>query len=160
MQKTSRAGKSDAECANAGFTLLEMLVMLTVIAMATGIAFASFPRHTSPARITALAHETVAVLTATRTAALLAGEARETTINTQTGKIEGGGRTTQIPDDVKLAVLASDTCKQDKAAIAVVFQQDGSSCGAVIGIGRNDFGFKLRVNWYSGHIQMQKKASP
>src|SRR4051794_16373164 len=65
LDRTSRAGSAEA-----GFTLLEMVCVLAIVAILAAIVIPALPRGTSRARLESYAVETAAMLKADRNAAI------------------------------------------------------------------------------------------
>src|ERR1041385_4700547 len=65
LGRTSRAGSAEA-----GFTLLEMVCVLAIVAILAAIVIPALPRGTSRARLESYAVETAAMLKAARNAAI------------------------------------------------------------------------------------------
>lgn len=151
LSVAAQAGRRDGED---GFVLIDALAALVLTALALGIAFAAIPHGTSGPRLAAIAHEIATYLTETRTHALLSGRDSLTLIDSSRRTIVSGRQMLTLPNDVGLSVLSADTCARSGAAVGVVFRPDGSSCGAVIRIRRGGDGYRIRVNWYTGHVEI------
>jgi general secretion pathway protein H len=64
------------------------------------------------------------------------------------------GRTVQLPADVTVDVLLPARCSHYGATSAVVFFPSGMSCGGVVTLSRDGFGFEVRVNWLTGGVEI------
>ena len=96
---------SDGARGQDGFTLLEMVCVVPIIAMLAAILLPSMPRGTSRPRLEAYALETAALLKADRTAAIAAtrrGRRRRSTRPARSIRSGSTGRIVQVPDDVAL----------------------------------------------------------
>ena len=134
--------------------LIDALAAIALSALALGLAFAAVPHGTSGPRLAAIAHEIATYLTETRTRALLSGRDSSTIIDSHRRTIGFGRQILTLPADVSLSLLSADSCAQAGGPVGIVFRPDGSSCGAVVSIWRGEDGYRVRVNWYTGHVEV------
>jgi len=153
---TSVAPHADGRPAEAGFTLLEVVSVLAILAMVAGLALAAIPRATSRPRLESYAVAIAALLKADRNAALRDGSAIATHVDAATRTISSGatGRQVRVPDDVAVNALLTVRCDRQGAASTIRFFASGVSCGGVIGLRRADFGYDIRVNWLTGGVEI------
>lgn len=154
----TRSGDDPARraSADAGFTLLEMVCALAILAALTAIALPRFPLATSRPRLEALAIETAALLKADRTAALRKGQAVETRVDAVSGRIEAGasGRALRMPADVRMTAVLPRLCNGQASAARIRFLPSGQSCGGVVALSRGSAAYEIRVNWFTGGIAL------
>src|ERR1700681_2438540 len=86
-----------------GFTLLEMVCVLAIIAMLSAVLLPLIPRQTSRSRLQAYALEAATLLKADRNAAIRRQAEVATFVDAATGSIRSGVTTEmiRIPDDVQ-----------------------------------------------------------
>ncbi len=142
--------------AESGFTLLEMVCILAIIAMLTAVLLPNIPRNTSRPRLEAYALETASLLKADRTAAIR----RRVQIATQ---IDAGGRSLRsgstgqilrVPDDVAFDAILPSRCNERPAFSTISFFPTGMSCGGTIMLSRLGSSYEIRVNWLTGGIEI------
>jgi general secretion pathway protein H len=155
----SSAGQSNTRRTGTGedgFTLLEIVCIVAVLAILAAILLPAFPRGTSRARLESYAIEAAALLKADRNAALR----RRTQITTQidavgrTIKSGATGRTVRLPADVGFDAVLAARCNQRPAGPTIRFFASGMSCGGVIALSRLGTGYEIRVNWLTGGIEV------
>ena len=139
-----------------GFTLLEMVCVLAIIAMLSAVLLPFIPHETSRSRLQAYALQTAALLKTDRDAAMVRGTSVTTLVDADTRAIRSGvSRTTiRIPDDVRFDAVLPQTCRQRAALSTISFFANGTSCGGTIALTRFDTGYEIRVNWLTGRIQV------
>jgi general secretion pathway protein H len=139
-----------------GFTLLEMVCVLAIIAMVASVLLPLIPRQTSRSRLQAYALEATSLLKADRSAAIRRGSEVATLVDAGTRSIRSGvtSQTLQIPDDVRFEALLPQTCRQQSALSTIRFFPNGMSCGGTIELTRLDTGYEIRVNWLTGRIEI------
>jgi general secretion pathway protein H len=140
----------------AGFTLLEMVGVIAVIAMLAAILLPSIPRATTRPRLEAYALETAALLKADRTAALRRHAQITAQVDAPGRAIRSGstGRILQVPDDVGFEATLPLSCNERPARSTISFFATGASCGGTIVLSRLGTGYEVRVNWLTGGIEV------
>jgi general secretion pathway protein H len=149
MPKTSRASER-------GFTLLEMVCVLALIAMLAAIVLPFVPHHTSRSRLQAYVLQTAALLKEDRNAAIRRGAGVATLVDPGSRVIRSGASAdlVHIPADVHFEALLPHTCNQREALSTIRFFASGMSCGGAVALTRADAGYEVRVNWLTGRIEI------
>ena len=144
-----------------GFTLLEMVCVIALVAMIAAVLLPLVPRHTSRARLQAYALQTASLLKADRNAAIRTGTDVSTLVDAPSRAIHSGAtaQTLRIPDDVRVDALLPQTCRQRAALSTISFFADGGSCGGTIALTRLDTALEIRVNWLTGRIDIVSRSS-
>jgi general secretion pathway protein H len=139
-----------------GFTLLETVCVLAIIAMLVAIALPAFPRGTSRSKLEAYAVETATLLKADRNAAIRRGVAVATDIGSVSRTIRSGasGRVVQLPQDVGLNAILASQCDRHAAGMAIEFLPSGMSCGGTIFLSRLGTTLEVRVTWLTGGVEI------
>jgi general secretion pathway protein H len=139
-----------------GFTLLEMVCVLALIAMMAAVLLPFIPHQTSRSRLQAYALQTATLLKADRNAAIRRGVDVSTLVDTASRSIRSGATadTIRIPDDVGFNALLPQTCNRRAALSTISFFASGMSCGGAIALTRLDAGYEIRVNWLTGRIEI------
>jgi general secretion pathway protein H len=139
-----------------GFTLLEMVCVLALIAMMAAVLLPFIPHQTSRSRLQAYALQTATLLKADRNAAIRRGVDVSTLVDTGSRSIRSGATadTIRIPDDVRFDALLPQTCNRHAALSTISFFASGMSCGGAIALTRLDAGYEIRVNWLTGRIEI------
>ena len=142
--------------AESGFTLLEMICVLAIIAMLVAVVLPAFPRGTSRTALEAYALQTAALLKGDRNAAIRAGGVVETELSAVAKTIRSGasGRVVQLPRDVTLNAILADQCGGRASGTAIQFLPSGMSCGGTIFLNRPGVGFEVRITWLTGGIEV------
>ncbi len=136
----------------AGFTLIEVVCVLAIIALLVSVVLPAIPRATSRARLEAYAVEVAATLTADRNSAIRRHTPVATSLDAVARTIRSGAsaQRIQLPRDVVLDALLAKTCNGRTAGATIVFFPGGMSCGGTIDLRRGEVGFQIRVNWLTG----------
>jgi len=139
-----------------GFTLLEMVCVLALIAMMAAVLLPFIPHQTSRSRLQAYALQAAALLKADRNAAIRRGVDVATLVDARGRSIRSGASADMIiiPDDVRFEALLPQTCNRRQALSTISFFASGMSCGGTIALTRLDAGYEVRVNWLTGRIEI------
>ena len=139
-----------------GFTLLEMVCVIAIVAMLAAVLLPFVPHHTSRARLQAYAVEAATLLKADRNAAIRRGADISTLVDAPSHAIRSGATAQfiRIPEDVRFEALLPEKCRQRAALSTISFFADGMSCGGTIALTRLDSSYEIRVNWLTGRIEI------
>jgi general secretion pathway protein H len=145
-----------SDVAERGFTLLEIVCVLAIIALLAAVLLPFIPHETSRSRLQAYALQAATLLKADRNAAIRDRTDVATVVDTQARAIRSGASRAviRIPDDVRFDALLPQTCRQRTALSTISFFANGTSCGGTIALTRFDAGFEIRVNWLTGRIEI------
>ena len=149
------------EAGQTGFSLLEMVCAMALIAILAAVLLPIAPRQTSRARLQAYALETATLLKSDRNAAIRAGADVSTLVDAPSRAIRSGAtsQTIRIPNDVRFDALLPRTCQQRAVLSAISFFADGMSCGGAITLARLDMAYEIRVNWLTGRIEIVPRST-
>ena len=144
------------ESAEQGFTLLEMVCVLAIIALLAAVLLPFIPRETSRSRLQAYALEAATLLKADRDAAIRRHVSVATLVDAGGRAIRSGASplAIRIPDDVHFDAVLPETCQRQAALSTIRFFANGTSCGGTIALRRFDAGYEVRVNWLTGRVEI------
>lgn len=139
-----------------GFTLLEMVCVLAIIALLAAVLLPIIPHETSRSRLQAYALEAAALLKADRNAAIRHQTSVATVVDAEARAIRSGSSQTiiSVPNDVRFDALLPQTCRERTALSTISFFANGTSCGGAIALTRLGTGYEVRVNWLTGGIEI------
>jgi len=140
----------------AGFTLIEVVAVMLIIALVVSLAITMMP-GTGRAQLKAVTLEAAALLRRERLGAILTGRDRHVSIDGERRVLVGdGGGAVAIPRDVTIDLLGADNLSMDRSAV-VRFHPDGASSGAVLRLSREKAEYEIRVNWYTGGVSIEPR---
>lgn len=144
-----------------GFTLLEMVCVIALVAMLSAVLLPFMPHHTSRSRLQAYALQAATLLKADRNAAIRRGADVATLVDAPSRAIRSGasGQTIRIPEDVRFDALLPQSCRHHAALSTISFFADGMSCGGTIALARLDTAYEIRVNWLTGRVEIVSRPT-
>jgi general secretion pathway protein H len=123
-----------------GFTLIEMIVVLTILGMVAGLVLARTPWHSSSLDAEAALRSLTNTLRLARSRAVV--EDRDVLVDLGArGFSLDGGAMTALPAGEELEPMR------------VVFTADGGSTGATILLSAGESRFLIDVNWLTGRVR-------
>lgn len=140
----------------AGFTLLELLVVLTIAGLLLAIVAPGLSDAVTSARLRVTARQIEAALRETRAAALRQAQPARLTVDAAGHGFATGSRNFVLPKGQSLSYAPfAGNLPNRPAAPAVEFLSDGSSTGGalIISNGRNQT--RVAVDWLTGRISVQ-----
>ena len=142
--------------AEEGFTLLEMVCIIAIIAMMAAVLLPNIPHNTSRPRLEAYAVETASLLKSDRTAAIRQRAPVATQVDAGARSLRSGstGQILRLPDDVVFEALLPSRCNGRPALSTISFFPNGISCGGTVTLSRLGARYEIRVNWLTGGIEI------
>ncbi|MFB3303955.1 Tfp pilus assembly protein FimT/FimU [Pseudomonas sp. AMR01] len=138
----------------AGFTLLEMLVVIVLISIAAGLVGFGLQQGLKAAKERQTVGQIVDALRNTRARAIVSGQSAKTEFDLQTLSFQAPGRPTRHwPADLQLTLHTAE-----QAGSAVEFYPDGSSTGGNLLLANGARRWRIDIGWLTGSVQ--SKALP
>ncbi len=140
--------------AKAGFTLIEMMAVMMIIAMVSALVVMFIP-GTGRSGLKAVTMNTVALLRRERLGAILTGTDRHVSLDGEQRILVGdNGDRVFIPRDVSVNILGADAIWSGRLAVAA-FHADGASSGGALRFSREGAEYEVHVNWYTGGVSVE-----
>ena len=151
-----QTGRVDGTSGEDGFTLLEIVCVIAMLAILAAIVLPAIPRGTSTTKLQSYATETAALLKADRNAAVRRRTDITATVDPASRTVHSGssGRSILIPADVTFDAKLATRCNDRPAGPTIRFFASGMSCGGAIKLARPGVGFEIRVNWLTGGVEI------
>jgi general secretion pathway protein H len=138
----------------AGFTLVEMLVVLALIGLVGGLSAQLLRPPPANLRVEAAARVLCATLRATRTRAIATNAEAAVTIDLarKTFYSPVGGEAA-LPDDATVEIDVASSQRQSSQLAGILFFPDGASTGGDVVIQLYGRRAKIDVNWLTGEAK-------
>ena len=139
----------------AGFTLLEMLVVLCVLGLILAVAMPP-ARPSEGAAVRASAMAIADGLRHCRSRAILTHHEQALTLDLATRQFYlSDGTMHRLPAAVALTVRTISDYRDDAMIARVRFAGDGSSSGGEIHLSAGGISLAIRVDWFSGRVRLE-----
>ncbi len=140
-----------------GFSLLEMLLVLVLIAAASLLAMAAFGGGLRGAVLHAAAKDVAAQLRFTRAVAISSGQPQDFTVDPQSRRWQAAkGRKGRLPDTGELVFTGAREVQPEPGKGAVRFFPDGAATGGRLRLSANGGGWDVDVAWLTGEVRVRR----
>jgi general secretion pathway protein H len=141
----------------AGFTLLELLVVLLVAGLLFALVPAVMPRDGGRGMVERSASELAAALKRTRARAIAANEPAAFTLDLRNRIYEAGStRQVALPSHIDVTLRAARTEMLGDGAGRIHFFADGSSTGGRITLAAGASTSHVDVDWLTGRVAIER----
>ena len=141
----------------AGVSLLEMLLVVSLIAIASLLAAAAFSGGIKGMELRSTAKEIAAELRFTRTRAIATGQPQRFVIDPAARTWQApDGHDGDIPDALQVRFIGAREVQPSEGEGAVMFFNDGAATGGRIQIGREGAAVNIDVAWLTGEVTMAR----
>jgi len=142
---------------SAGFTLIEIMVVMVIIALIMGLVATSMSRSISGAEARAASRKLVASLRYTRARAIIDKAEQVFLVDTETRSYQAPGRDkVELPEGVDLTITTASSELVTDAVSGIRFFPDGGSTGGHIELTVNKREYRVNVAWLTGETQLEK----
>ena len=139
-----------------GFTLLELMAVLLVLAAVLAVSLPSITRPAggSSTELRAAARTVAAGLRQTRDRAITASRAAVMEFDVESRRIRLGSRTRQLPRWVRLGLFTARSERIDATRGTIRFFPDGSSTGGRAMLATDNRSLSVDVDWLTGRVSV------
>lgn len=156
---TSRFDTSGTGSSDAGFTLIELVVVLAILGLALALVTVKGAPVSPVTHARAAARELAAALRAVRAEALMSNQSEWFTIDVARRLYRSGQQAPQsLPSDLSFGLLTSDDEVIADSVGRLRFDPDGGASGGRITITGGGRVWWVGVDWLSGRVSMAEKV--
>jgi general secretion pathway protein H len=143
-----------------GFTLIEMLVVLTIAALIVGLALPRLTGAEEKATLRTAAHQIAAALRNTRSLAMTKGRTEAFVVDTANGAYRAGPTVApgRLPRGVQLALVTVTADRDSASQGRIQFFADGSSTGGGVLLATGKIRGQVLVDWLTGRVSIAEGA--
>jgi len=137
-----------------GFTLVELVLVIALIALASLLAAATIGGGFDGMRLRSAANEVAAQLRFTRAQAIATGEPQRFTLDPHAHRWTAPkDRAGDLAPQLSLSVVAAREVQPSEGEGAIVFFPDGASTGGHVRLGLDDAAWQVEVAWLTGQVR-------
>jgi general secretion pathway protein H len=145
----------DRRAALAGFTLLEMIIVLVILGLAVGIAASRGPARSHWLEVRGLVAAVAEALRGARGRAIAGNHPVLVAVNGERRRIVvESGPTIEVPAALDLEAAVGAGVKPEKRLVGFRFAPDGSSTGARILFADGERRIQIGVDWLTGRVSV------
>ena len=141
---------------NTGFTLIEVVIALTIAALLTAVAVPAIGRALDRARTNSSTGELVTALKTARHEARASGNDALFTLDVSTHVYRvanGRDRALSVSDGATLTLLTAESERLTQTTGSIRFFPDGSSTGGTITLTHRGREQRVEIDWLTGHVR-------
>ena len=140
-----------------GFTLVEIMVVMVIIALVMGLVGTSMARSVSSAEARAASRKLVASLRYTRARAIIDKKEQVFQVDTENRTYQAPGRKQiTLPKGVDVSITTARSEFTSESVSGIRFFPDGGSTGGHIELLVNGREYRVNVAWLTGETQMER----
>jgi len=140
---------------DAGFTLVEVMVVMMIVALMMGLVATSLSRSISGAEARVAARKVVAALRYTRTQAILRKQQTVFVVDTEARSYQAPGReAVKLPQGMDVLLTTARSEMTSEAAGGIRFFPDGGSTGGHVELIVNGREYRVDVAWLTGEATL------
>ena len=141
-----------------GFTLLEMLIALSILALAVTLAGSMMLRSSQDQRINSAVQRLAADIAQTRALAMRTGASQRIDFDLIDRRYVGGdGLAAVLPPSLEVRMITAEELAVG-ARPAILFYPDGGSSGAAIELTSEAGRYYIEADWLTGEISVRREA--
>ena len=146
------------KCRLAGFTLVELLIVLVILGVTVALATPQFAKGLRTLELKAGARQLVAVLRQARGRAVVEGREVELLLDRERRvyRLNGAGREYGWRGPMALRVYSAEGLPVEETTAVLRFFPDGGSSGGFIDLALEQRGYRVEVNWLTGRVTLDE----
>jgi general secretion pathway protein H len=140
-----------------GFSLIEVVAVIALIAIAIGVVTISFSKIFNAAKVQAASRDLVAALRYTRGQAIVKGQESTFNLDLANNSYSAPGRgAVQLPKTMRLNLLTAAQEQTSEMSGNIRFYPDGASTGGHISVLMERTEWRINVDWLTGAITREE----
>ena len=142
-----------------GFTLVEILAVVALIALALAVVSVSVGGGLAGAKVKAASRDLVAALRYTRGQAIVKHEAQTLSVDVDKRRYRAPNKKwVELPKDMTMKLFTARSELEEEGIGRIRFFPDGSSTGGHIDLLRDDATWRIEVLWLTGEVSLREGA--
>lgn len=139
-----------------GFTLVELMVVVVLMALVMGIVGTYLSRSVSNAELRSLSRDLLGAVRHTRSQAILKKEQQVFAVDTEARTYQAAGKQSiQLPESVEIGLNTARSELTSDVAGGIRFFPDGGSTGGTVSLKVNDRIYEIKVAWLTGEAVLE-----
>ncbi len=141
-----------------GFTLIELIAVVVLLAIVLAIASLSLSKSLESAKVRAASKDLVAALRYTRGQAIVKGKPQVLVLDLDKNSyVAPGKKPVELPKDMVLRLTTAETEQTGANSGGIRFFSDGSSTGGHVSVLMGQREWRINVAWLTGEIELDEQ---
>ncbi|RYD15608.1 MAG: type II secretion system protein GspH [Lysobacteraceae bacterium] len=141
-----------------GFTLIELIAVVVLLAIVLAIASLSLSKSLESAKVRAASKDLVAALRYTRGQAIVKGKPQVLVLDLEKNSyVAPGKKPVELPKDMVLRLTTAETEQTGANSGGIRFFGDGSSTGGHVSVLMGQREWRINVAWLTGEIELDEQ---
>lgn len=138
-----------------GFTMLELLVAISIIGLVLAVAVPSSMKFYQSMQYRQAVRDVVTTLASARYRAINSGSAQDVAIDPVANIIALNGNSTQLPEGFHVAVHSARELNREREGVIRFYPEGGSSGGGIDMERADGAGVRISVDWLVGRVSQE-----
>ena len=149
-----------SKSAQRGFSLIELVAVLVLVAIALSLVSVAFTKSLDNAKVQAASRDLVAALRYTRGQAIVKGQQAALDIDLQNNTYQAPGKQiVRLPREMRMTLLTADSEQTGATSGRIRFFPDGASTGGHISVFMGQREWRINVSWLTGEVVREEVAA-
>lgn len=143
-----------------GFTLVEVLAVLVVLAIAAGLVGARFSTHHDGGVLQAAAYELASRCRAARSGAIRRGSDRTIVIDMANRLVTTGEDVSPLRLSESISIFSETSAmeRRSQSVVGIRFFANGASTGGMVRLASGRQTYEVRVSWLTGRVVVERTS--
>jgi len=144
-----------------GFTLIELVVVLAIVALVLGLTMPHLGRRPGRAELVSSAHDIAASLRMSRSRAITENRPRSFLADTRSATfgLAGQGSLRALPRGIGLSLYTTEDQEIADSVGTIRFYPDGSSTGGGVALVEGELKYQVLVDWLTGGVSINEQQA-
>lgn len=140
-----------------GFSLIEIVAVIFLIALAISAVSISFSKSMNSAKIQAATRDLVAALRYTRGQAIVTGKQAALDLDIRSNTYQAPRKPiVKLPKDMQMVLYTADSEQTSASSGRIRFFPDGASTGGHISVRLGEREWRINVSWLTGEVTREE----
>lgn len=137
------------------FTMLELLVVITIMGLLLAVAVPASVRSYESIQYRQAVRDVITVLASARYRAINSGRAQDVSVDPVANTIELSGQRTHLPAGFSMAVHSARELNRERLGVIRFYPEGGSSGGGIDLERAGGAGVRISVDWLVGRVKQE-----
>lgn len=138
-----------------GFTMLEMLVAITIVGLLLAVTVPASARFYESIQYRQAVRDVITALASARYRAINSGRAQDVTVDPRDNRLGSNGEVTYLPEGFEIAVHSARELNRDSLGVIRFYPEGGSSGGGIDLQRKGGAGVRISVDWLVGRVSQE-----